>query len=263
MAAIYEPAGMAREYAPLACNLYRGCEHGCLYCYAPSCLRLRREEFHRPGVPRRGILEELARDARRLSGSRKRVLFCFTCDPYQPAEAELQLTRRALRVMVEAALPFQVLTKGGTRACRDLDLFQAGDGVFATSLVFTEEADREEWEPRAATLADRVEALRQMHEAGVPTWVSIEPVVSPQQALQIIRDCAEIVDVWKVGRLNHHPLGATIDWRAFATELYPLLRSTGRPYLIKESLRPYLPQEAVCDTTCPDDFGRSTTPTLF
>jgi len=42
MAVIYEPKGMALEYAPLACNLYRGCQHGCRYCYAPNCLFMSR-----------------------------------------------------------------------------------------------------------------------------------------------------------------------------------------------------------------------------
>ena len=60
MNAIYEPRGAAAEYAPLACNLYRGCGHGCKYCYAPACLRMGREEFARP-APRPGILDALGK----------------------------------------------------------------------------------------------------------------------------------------------------------------------------------------------------------
>ena len=46
MNVIYEPKGRAREYSPLACNLYMGCTHGCKYCYAPACMHKKPEEWH-------------------------------------------------------------------------------------------------------------------------------------------------------------------------------------------------------------------------
>jgi hypothetical protein len=63
MKIIYEPRGAAREYSPLAANLYRGCIHGCKYCYAPACLRLpadRRAEFHRKAWPGGGAVSAAA-----------------------------------------------------------------------------------------------------------------------------------------------------------------------------------------------------------
>lgn len=112
MKAIYEPRGMAREYAALACNLYCGCSHGCLYCYAPSCLQRKREVFHSEVSPRVGVIEALRKDAAGHAGTYERVLLSFTSDPYQPAQNELGLTREALEVLVEHRVPFQVLTKG-------------------------------------------------------------------------------------------------------------------------------------------------------
>ncbi|MEN6547455.1 MAG: hypothetical protein ABFE07_15590, partial [Armatimonadia bacterium] len=126
MKAIYQPRGMALEYAPLACNIYRGCEHGCRYCFGPSCLFMPRESFHGSPQPRPGIIDALRREAPKYRGTDKRLLLCFTCDPYQPIDDEHRLTRQALEVLIENEVPSQVLTKGGLRATRDFDLLQAG-----------------------------------------------------------------------------------------------------------------------------------------
>jgi DNA repair photolyase len=243
MVAIYEPRGMAREYAALACNLYSGCSHGCLYCYAPSCLQRNREVFHREVKARSGIIAALEKDAARYADTTERVLLSFTSDPYQPAEDELRLTRAALEVLVERHIPFQVLTKGGLRAARDFDLFEAGNGWFATTLVFTEEASRVHWEPNAASLQSRVEAIKEAHRRGIRTWVSVEPVIDPRQALALIEQLTPWADGWKVGKLNHHPVAKEVDWFGFAAEVQRLLEGSGGEHLIKESLRPYLPQQ--------------------
>jgi hypothetical protein len=55
MAVRYEPKGMALQYAALACNLYRGCQHGCRYCFAPNCLFMPLERFHADGIPTEGV----------------------------------------------------------------------------------------------------------------------------------------------------------------------------------------------------------------
>lgn len=249
MAAIYEPSGMAREYATLACNLYRGCTHGCRYCYAPSCLRMHPEQFWHGSTLRVDVLNSLEREAKKHAASRLPVLFCFTSDPYQPDEAGD--TRAALGMMVRAGCQFQVLTKGGTRALRDLDCFQAmsrtphtGPCAFGTTLLFTNDADRREWEPNAAPVEDRIEAIAAFHAAGIRTWVSIEPVIDPTQAVQLARTLSPIVDEWRVGKLNHHPHAKTVDWYAFAADVIHALDDSGRDFMVKDALQPFLPQGA-------------------
>jgi DNA repair photolyase len=59
MNVVYEPRGRAREYSGLACNLYRGCTHGCRYCYAPACMRTTGEKWHAIAEPRTDILKLL------------------------------------------------------------------------------------------------------------------------------------------------------------------------------------------------------------
>jgi DNA repair photolyase len=251
MEAIYEPRGAAREYAPLACNLYRGCVHGCRYCYAPATLRMQRTAFHAESHVRSGILEALEKDARRHAGCSAHVLLCFTSDPYQPEPCETTATRDALQILAAHDVPVEVLTKGGTRAARDFDVL-AGmgpsaslrtSGRFGTTLLFTRDEDRAEWEPHSAPVENRIEAIREAHRRRIPTWVSVEPIIDPSQAVELIEGLSDVVDEWRVGKLNHHPLAATIDWRHWSVVLLDTLKRSGRRYMVKDALAEYLPPE--------------------
>jgi DNA repair photolyase len=215
---IYEPRGRAREYAALAANLYRGCAHGCAYCYAPACLHVSPGEFHDAVTPRPGVLEQLKKEAAAHRGNVDPVLLCFTCDAYQPIEEREGLTRRALELLAANDVKFSILTKGGRRAARDFDLMTGARCEFGTTLLFVEEKSREEWEPGAASIAARIGAIREARERGIFTYVSVEPVIDPAQALRLIDELHPIVDFWKIGKLNHHPLAKQIDWAAFLRE---------------------------------------------
>jgi DNA repair photolyase len=85
---IYSPAGQAGEYAPLATNPYRGCGHGCVYCYVPNISRMDRREFDAGAVPRDGYLDKLAKDARKYqaAGIREQLMLSFTTYPYHPGD---------------------------------------------------------------------------------------------------------------------------------------------------------------------------------
>jgi len=174
-------------------------------------------------------------------GRDKRVLLCFTCDPYQPCDVEHELTRQVIEIFVDYGVPFQILTKGGSRAARDFDLLARGDGVFATTISFTDDWARSEWEPQAAPIPDRLETLQAAHALGIPTWVSVEPVVERVQAIELIETVAPFADEIRVGKLNHHPLATTINWSQFALDAYDALQATGRHYLIKDGLAAFLP----------------------
>ncbi|MEI6500715.1 MAG: hypothetical protein WCP21_06770 [Armatimonadota bacterium] len=259
MSIIYEPQGMALEYAELAANLYRGCSHGCAFCYAPSVLRksgTTLEAFRNEVKPRPNIIRGFACDCRKLAaaGNAKRVLLSFTTDPYQPAEREHRITRQALQILNEHNTPWQVCTKNGLQAMEDdIDLFtQGAEGWLGQTIVFTRDADRQIWEPGASTIGDRFKALEMAHAAGITTWVSIEPVIDPAQALELIERAWPLVDMWKIGKINHlHLLDPEfraqvegIDWQGFVNELTPVLRRRpGTEYLIKDSLAEYCPPE--------------------
>ncbi len=83
---IYEPKGTAKEYGELALNLYTGCSHGCVYCYAPNALCMKRDKFNNEVKPKKDIIERLEKQLISLDkkdAERKHVFMSFTCDPYQ------------------------------------------------------------------------------------------------------------------------------------------------------------------------------------
>lgn len=240
MNAIYEPKGRAQEYSLLAANLYTGCPHGCLYCYAPGALHRRREDFHADCRPRDGILDALKKDAQRLRGDQRRILLCFTCDPYPADLPPMQdVTRLAIQRLHREHLAVQVLTKGGRRACTDFDIY-GPDDAFATTLTWRTAEESLEMEPRAATPADRVKAIYEAHTRGLQTWVSLEPVFESADALAWIDEVADVVDLFKVGTLNHSPLAKDIDWRSFGIAAVEKLEALGKPYWIKHDLAKHL-----------------------
>ena len=238
MPIIYEPKGRAREYSYLACNLYEGCVHGCKYCYVPDILRRERSDFHLSVKPRTNILREISKDLAKIKDTYKRVLLCFTCDPYPPAKYEKGLTRQALELFRRHNVPFQILTKGGTRACRDFDLY-GSDDAFATTLTYTlDDGKSLEIEPGAAIPSDRIMAIRIAKERGITTWVSLEPVIDPGESLRLIEETHDFVDLYKIGKLNHIP--NSIDWRKFGSEAIDLCRKYKVPFYIKADLAAYL-----------------------
>lgn len=238
---IYQPRGRAGEYSPLALNLYKGCGHNCVYCYAPSILNTEPDEFHQNPQPRAHIIEDLERGARNLqqSGLIKPVLLCFTCDPYQPIDVELRLTRQAITVLHRYNIPVQILTKGGNRATRDFDLLTPQD-YFAATLTFISEELSLEYEPLAAPPSERIAALSYAKRLGVQTWVSLEPVINPEASLDLIAITHDFVDLFKVGKLNYHPLAGKIDWHKFAADAVATLKKYGCRYYLKKDLERYL-----------------------
>jgi hypothetical protein len=238
---IYAPRGQAGEYAPLATNPYRGCGHKCSYCYVPGVLRMKREEFDAGAVERPGFLKQLRRDALKYqaAGVREQVMLSFTTDPYHPGDTTL--TRATLLELREHGLGFCTLTKGGSRALRDLDLFRNDRDAFASTLTSLDDDFSRKWERGAALPADRLQALRHFHEAGVFTWVSLEPTLDVESSLQIVRETHGFVDLYKIGRVNYLPMTKTTDWRDYTLRIVDLCQRIGVAHYIKRDLQPFLP----------------------
>lgn len=237
MAYIYTPSGRAREYSALALNVYSGCPHRCKYCYVPQALGIPPERFRTDNPRPRVSLPALRQEVASLRGTAEPVLLSFACDPYPAIEHELCVTRNVLRVFRDFRVPFQVLTKAGDLPRRDFGLYFEGCR-FAVTLTLLDEDMRKEWEPGAAPTEVRIENLREAKRAGISTWVSLEPVIDPEQTLELIKITAPFVDEFRIGKLNH--LSSDIDWRAFLLRALALVERLGKRYLVKRDLLAYL-----------------------
>jgi DNA repair photolyase len=235
---IYEPSGKAREYSELAANFYTGCSHACKYCYCPAIMRKSLKEWSESAHARTNIIKQFERDAKTATHEQKQkeLLFSFMSDCYQNEEAAF-LTRQALLIAEQNGFKkVNILTKAGFRAVKDFDIFQRNSSwKFGSTIIMRSEELREQWEPGAPSVQSRYEAVKIAHEKGIFTWVSIEPVVNTDEALNVITDIHQYVDFWKVGKLNHmKEIEDTINWKQFLIDARRAL--IGKKYLIKKDL---------------------------
>lgn len=165
-------------------NPYRGCEHGCIYCFARPThafhdlspgLDFESKLFAKPSAPEL-LREELS----------KRGYVCApialgtNTDPYQPIEAHWQITRAILRVLAETDHPLTITTKSD-RVVRDIDILapmaSKGLAAVAVSVTSLDPKIARTVEPRAPHPERRLTAVRRLADAGIPTLVSIAPVI--------------------------------------------------------------------------------------
>lgn len=238
MRTIYQPAGRAREYSPRALNIYNGCDHDCSYCYS------RKWKTDWPIVePRRDLVRNLS-NFLELHPIYEQVLLCFSGDPYCMEDVELAITRKILEVLLAHKVPVAILTKGGSRCLRDLDLFKKfGPNIkVGATLTFNDPAIGVKYEPGAARVADRLIALSQLHREGIRTWVSFEPVIDPVETLTLMKSVLPIVDEVKIGKVNHMPeVEKAINWSNFLMKALQIFGTDGPDVYVKRDLRDAAP----------------------
>ncbi|TCW87582.1 radical SAM protein [Burkholderia sp. SRS-46] len=182
-------------------NPYRGCEHGCIYCFARpthSYLGLSPGlDFESRIYAKVNAAELLEREIARKNYVPEPIALGVNTDAYQPVERDLRITRSVIQVMHDHGLPFAAITKSSLIE-RDLDLLapMAERGqVMAAVTITTLDADlARTLEPRAATPARRLRTIRALREAGVPVGVSIAPVipfVTEPDMERVLEACAE------------------------------------------------------------------------
>ena len=199
MPVIYELHGKAAEYAELGIDLYSGCAVGCRYCYDPWVRRMTWEKWTSGARPRKNILSELEREAKEMEGDPREIIVCPAADPYQSDEAA-RLTRKALLILEQYHLRVQVATLCGLRSVRDFDILARNRWKYGTQILFRSETLREEWEPGGAPIAERIQAVREAHAAGIYTWVKIDPAAYPAELIDVVELLRADVDAWKIGR---------------------------------------------------------------
>ncbi len=182
-------------------NAYRGCEHGCIYCYArPSHAYLdlspgidfETRLFAKPDAAKL-LRDELAKPGYRVAP----VAMGANTDPYQPIEADWRITRACIEILAETRHPLTITTKSD-RVTRDIDLLarMAADRLVgvAVSVTTLDPKIARTLEPRAPAPRKRLAAIRALSEAGVPTYVSISPIIpsiTDHEIEQILEAAAE------------------------------------------------------------------------
>src|SRR5207342_2024650 len=165
-------------------NAFRGCEHGCIYCFARPT-----HAYHdlSPGVDFESRLFVKPSAAKLLHAALSRpgyecapIAMGTNTDPYQPIEERWRITRSIIELLLETRHPFTITTKSD-RVLRDLDLLkQAADLRIASVAISVTSLDPKvsrTMEPRAPSGRKRMEAIKLLNEAGVPCHVAIAPVV--------------------------------------------------------------------------------------
>jgi len=238
---IYAPKGQAGEYAPLAANPYRGCGHRCAYCYVPLVTKQKREEFDAGAFERQKFLVNLHKDAEKYqqAGITEQVMLSFTTDPYHPGETSH--THYTIEILQEHGLAVCTLTKGGSRSLRDIDLFRPDRDAFASTLTSLDEDFSRKWERGAALPSDRIAALKEFHQRGIFTWVSLEPTIDVRASLEIVKATHQFVNLYKIGRVNYLDITKTTDWLDYTLRMIDLCQSLGVKHYIKKDLQRYLP----------------------
>jgi DNA repair photolyase len=242
MAAIYQPSGAAREYSPLALNYIKGCDHGCVYCYVPKMMKRFDAGYVHSNVyikEENALLKEVRASARKYRDSPQQVFISFLTDPYSHFNKETKLTRRMLEILLEHRIPVSILSKGGYNVLEDIDIIKEfGENIqVGGSLTFTNDADSLKWEKNAALPAERFDALKLLHEQGVKTWASMEPVIYPEQSLEIMELTSGYVDAYKIGKLNHFPKHEVrFDWTQFLNDSIAVMRKHAKSFYIKNDL---------------------------
>ena len=165
-------------------NPYRGCTHGCHYCFA------RRyhvqfemdsdDEFASMILVKRNLVEVLAREVDRPSWKREQVAVGTATDPYQPIEGHYKLTRRSLEVLARGKTPIGLITKG-PMIVRDIDVLLAhARAAPSTVYMSVPTVDEDAWrilEPGTAHPLQRLRAVRELTDAGVNVGVLMMPIV--------------------------------------------------------------------------------------
>lgn len=182
-------------------NPYTGCAHACTYCYARAFYikadRGAAADFDRVVYVKSNAPEVLQGELSRRSWKRELVVVGAATDPYQPGEARFRLTRAILESLRDSRTPVSIITKG-PMILRDMDLLcQIGEiaGIEVNMTIPT--MDVNAWrtlEPGTPPPAARIEAVRRLNAAGIPTGVFVAPILpgitDTEQALRHVMEAA-------------------------------------------------------------------------
>jgi len=206
-------------------NPYRGCEHGCIYCFARpyhECLGFSCGiDFETKIVAKHDAPGMLKHELAQPSWKGEPIVMSAITDIYQPLEHRLQLARGCLEVMADCCQPVSTMTKSSL-VLRDVDLWAklgaANAGRVTVTLVTLDDELAKQLEPRAASPTRRLHVLRELVKADVPVSVNIAPVIPGLTDTQMPRLLEAVADAgarrvaWVMLRLPYQVKELFLDW---------------------------------------------------
>ncbi|WP_347313514.1 PA0069 family radical SAM protein [Defluviimonas sp. SAOS-178_SWC] len=206
-------------------NPYRGCEHGCIYCFArPSHAYLGLSaglDFETRLVARPTAPDQLERELARRSYRPAPMAMGTNTDPYQPIEARYRIMRRILQVLSDWNHPVAIVTKGAL-ITRDIDLLadMAGRGLAHVGISVTtlDPGLSRRLEPRVPLPERRLATIRALADAGIPVRVMVAPVIPVltepelERILTAAREAGAMAASWILLRLPHEVAPLFRDW---------------------------------------------------
>lgn len=192
-------------------NMYQGCEHGCIYCYARNSHEFwgysAGLDFERRILVKKEAPVLLEKFIQRKSWQANPIVMSGNTDCYQPAEKQFEITRKCLEVFLKYKHPVGIITKNAL-ILRDLDLLKAlaNDHLIAVNVSITSlsEDTRRVLEPRTATIKKRLETVKILSEHGIPVNVMMAPIIPSINSHEVL---ALAKKVSELGALN---MGHTI-----------------------------------------------------
>jgi len=252
--AIKMPEGAAGEYAKYSCNFYKGCSNKCTYCFnnrwkwgdVPTLKKCFKNGQHALEIFKTELLANLP------ELQKHGLFFSFTTDPFLPET--INLTGSAHRICANNNIPIKFLTKKVSEWVDNIieNVKCIESGVYEDNGLKWEVSDKpdlkkysafgftltghDELEPNTSTNAERIEAMRKLHEAGFKTWASIEPVIDFSTSYEIMLDCQDYCDLFKVGLMSNYKPKTAVEkehLNIFMDKCYYCIK---KPIYFKDSL---------------------------
>lgn len=194
--------GRMVEYMDYYLNYYViGCAHGCHYCWSRRLQEIPYEEWVRPKLK---AIDGLDEQLKSWKSKVHRIYLCNNTDAYQPIARAT--TREVVKKLIHHDIVFSILTKSHA-VLGDLDLFKAYPKCsIGLSITTDDDGQRREWEPHSSSISDRIDTVRKLKEAGVKTWVSLNPILPGSSPEKILLELKDHVDWWVFGQMNYYDI---------------------------------------------------------
>lgn len=239
--AIYEPSGKAAEYSNWACNLYNGCPHSCTYCFNDHNIMAGTLGGNIVSLKKSLVDTETAFKifVSELTRHRETIIkdgglhFNFVSDPCLPETIELNF--RCMDEAQSQGVFCKVLTKRADWLHHPaVQNALSHKGLISVGFTLT---GRDDLEPGASSNTERVHAMAELHNAGISTWASIEPVIDPALSFAMIVETLGFCDHYKIGILSGKKEYTPQQIRDFVAKVQSLGHTS---VYWKESLREFI-----------------------